>query len=213
EYPGRKFTVQCADIANAVAMLSRSDGRMLNTLSWRGTEVARVMAHWRPDQFVEVSAREIARGNPWLGLPGCIFMGHAAAAGEAPVPAYFLAGTGRAEGRLCTREELFALADHQGVAPPLGIAGEATPDLAVDDARWKVPPSLGAMLQSLATLRRPSGSLYRLYTDVSEALDGTPTGYRFGPNRVDVHGSPVDGGFGDDRTIVRLVHGRVAAVA
>src|ERR1700751_872187 len=91
EYPGRKFTVQCADIANAVAMLSRFDGRMLNTLSWRGTEVARVMEHWRPDQFVEVSAREIARGNPWLGLPGCIFMGNAAA-GESPVPAYFVAG-------------------------------------------------------------------------------------------------------------------------
>ena len=201
EYPGRKFTVQCADIANAVAMLSRFDGRMLNTLSWRGTEVARVMAHWRPDQFVEVSAREIARGNPWLGLPGCIFMGNAAAAGESSVPAYFVAGTRLAEGPLCTREELFAVAEHQGVAPPAGIAGEATADLAADDARWKVPPSLGAMLQSLSTLRRPSGSLYRLYTDASETPDGTPTGYRFGPNRVEVHGAPVDVGFSVDLTI------------
>ena len=202
EYPGRKFTVQCADIAGAVATLSRSGGRMLGALSWRGTEVSRVMARWRPDQFVEVTAREVARGNPWLGLPGCIFMGSSASAGEDPVPTYFVTGMRWREESLCTREEVFVAAGHQGDAEePTGIAGEATPDLALDDPRWKVPPSLDVMLQSLSTLRRPSGSLYRLYTDASATTDDTPTGYRYGPNRVDVHGAPIDVGFSIDLTI------------
>src|SRR5947207_4445799 len=162
EYPGRKFTVQCADLASAIAVLSRSNGRMLNALSWRGTEVARVMAHWRSDQFVEVSAREVARGNPWLGLPGCVFLGSATPESDMAMPAYFVTGTRIADESLCTREEVFVAAGHKGVAEaPVAIAGEATPDLAVDDPRWKVPPSLDMMLQPLATLRRPSGSLYR----------------------------------------------------
>src|SRR5690349_9957335 len=55
EYPGHKFTVQCADIATAAAILARSNGRMLGALSWRGTEVKRVLARWRPEQFVEIS--------------------------------------------------------------------------------------------------------------------------------------------------------------
>ena len=50
EYPGRKFTVQCADIASA-ATCSRARTVMHAALSWRGTEVERVMAHWR-EQFV-----------------------------------------------------------------------------------------------------------------------------------------------------------------
>jgi hypothetical protein len=230
EYPGHRFTVQCADIAAAAAMLSRSNGRMLDALSWRGTEVSRVLARWRPEQVVEISARQVARGNPWVGLPGCIFFGNRAAAGGDPLPAYFVSDR-RADEALCTREEVFLLAAHpeattpagstaDAAAPigvpgnattptgipsptpaPIGLAGEAAPNLAVDDARWKVPPSLEVMLQSLSTLRRPSGSLYRLYTDASAELDGTPTGYRYGPNRVDVRGSPIDVGFSIDLTI------------
>ena len=42
-YPGRAFAVQCPDIAGAAAMLARSNARMLAALSWRGTEVARVV--------------------------------------------------------------------------------------------------------------------------------------------------------------------------
>ncbi len=69
DYPGVRFTVQCADIASAVATLARSNGRMLATLSWRGTEVERVLSRWRPEQFVEISARNIARANPWAACP------------------------------------------------------------------------------------------------------------------------------------------------
>ena len=46
EYPGHAFTVQCADIANAVAMLSRANGRLLGVLSWRGSEGCPA-ARWR----------------------------------------------------------------------------------------------------------------------------------------------------------------------
>jgi hypothetical protein len=199
EYPGHKFTVQCADIAAAAATLARADGRMLGALSWRGTEVNRVVSRWRPDQFMEVSSRQVARANPWQGLPGCIFFGSSGAAG---VPAYFVSGARSVEETLCTRPELFAVAEHAGdAAPPTAIPGEATSELPVDDLRWKVPPSLDVMLQSLATLRRPSGSLYRLYTDAAAAPDDTPTGYRYGPNRIEWHGSPIDVGFSVDITI------------
>jgi hypothetical protein len=201
EYPGHQFTVQCSDIASAAAILARADGRMLGALSWRGTEVSRVVARWRPDQFVEVSARQVARANPWRGLPGCIFMGNLAAPGEAIVPAYFVGDARAVEQSLCTRPEVFADAEHAGQAAPAGIVGEATPDLPVDDPRWKVPPSLDVMLQSLSTLRRPSGSLYRLYTDAATVGDDTPTGYRYGPNRIEVRGTPVDVGFSIDITI------------
>src|ERR1700682_1965190 len=56
EYPGILFTMQCADIAGAVSTLARSNGRMLAALAWRGTEVERAIARWRPEQFVEISA-------------------------------------------------------------------------------------------------------------------------------------------------------------
>ena len=68
DYPGRRFTVQCADIVRAASLLARSNGRILAALSWRGTEVARVVSRWRPDQFVEISTRQLARANPWLGM-------------------------------------------------------------------------------------------------------------------------------------------------
>jgi hypothetical protein len=205
DYPGRKFTVQCADIAAAAATLARSSGRMLSVLSWRGTEVTRVISRWRPEQFVEISARQVARTNPWRGLPGCIFMGNSAPGADIPTPTYFVSGSPAPETALCTRPEMFAAEGRGQTAPPMGIAGEATPDLAVDDERWKVPPSLDVMLRSLSTLRRPSGSLYRLYTDATGVLDDTPTGYRYGPNRINVGGAPIDVGFSIDLTIEPLV--------
>ena len=202
DYPGHRFTVQCSDIAAAAATLARTDGRMLAALSWRGTEVNRVVSRWRSDQFMEVSARQVARANPWQGVPGCIYFGNSTASGDVSIPAYFVSSTRTIEESLCTRPELFEVAEREGdPTPPTGIIGEATPELPVDDPRWKVPPSLDVMLQSLATLRRPSGALYRLYTDAGATPDDTPTGYRYGPNRIDWHGTPIDVGFSVDITI------------
>ena len=69
--------MQCADVAGAVTMLVRADARMLDALAWRGTAVPATIARWRPDQFVEVSDRLLARPNPWAGIAGCVYMGGA----------------------------------------------------------------------------------------------------------------------------------------
>jgi hypothetical protein len=97
EYPGHRFRVQCADIAAAVDAVARSNGRMLAALAWRGTEVDRVVERWRPDQFVEISARQVARANPWSGLPGCVYIGASAQAGA---QTYFVGGTRGMDERL-----------------------------------------------------------------------------------------------------------------
>jgi hypothetical protein len=91
--------------------------------------------------------------------------------------------------------------DDRETHAPLPIAGEANDAIPADDPRWSVPPSLGAMLQPLSTLTRPSGALYRLYTEAPSTVRALPTAYRFGPNRIDVRGAPVDVGFSIDVTI------------
>jgi hypothetical protein len=139
DYPGRRFTVRCEDIAGAVDVLVRNDARMLHALAWRGTEVARTVARWRPDQFVEISGRHVARGNPWLGVAGCVYMGSSS---------YFVSETRGMGERVCAETEA-------GIA---GTVGEPVPHMTADDARWSVPPSLSAMLQPLDAMKRPGGN-------------------------------------------------------
>ena len=197
EYPNRQFSLQCADIARAVVALARSSGRMLPTLAWRGTEVDRVIARWRPDQYVEFSPRQVARINPWAGIPGCVYL---AGSPDHDARSYYVGGGRGLYDRLCGR------ADMQGVEAGTGtaavrIAGEPASDMPVDDERWKLPPSLAMMLQPLDALHRPGTSLYREYTsDVAES-DGAPGRYRYGPNRIDIGSAAVDIGFSIDTTI------------
>lgn len=197
DYPGRRFTVQCGDIARAVFALSRANGRMLAALAWRGTEVERVTARWRPDQYVEIAPREIARANPWAGIPGCIYVGHAS---KPDAASYFVGGVRGLDNRLCNRLEMRGVDANVTLAPAQRIAGEPTPDMAADDERWKIPPSLSMMLQPLEALHRPGGALYRAYTEALDA-DARATPYRYGPNRIDVGGAWVDVGFSIDTTI------------
>ena len=209
DYPGHRFALQCADIARAVATLARADGRMLASLAWRGTEPDRVIARWRPEQFVEVSARDIARSNPWAGIPGCIYFNAGAS------NAYYLGGLRGLDDRLCQRPELRGASD-PGTQAAQRLAGEPTPDLPVDDERWKVPPSLGTLLQPLETLHRPNGALYRLYTATAANADAAApsAALRRGPNRIDLAGAPVDVGFSIDVTIdpsLQALAQRVAA--
>jgi hypothetical protein len=202
DYPGRKFVVQCADIAGAVTMLSRGEGRMLPALAWRGTVVERAMKNWRPDQYVEVSARQVARANPWSGLPGCVYMGFPAPDVDAPMPEYFVAGSRGVATRLCNQPAMLGVAiTDRPAARAVGSSDDATADMRADDDRWSVPPSLAVMLQPLSTLQRPTGSLYRLYTEAAPASGLTPTDYRYGPNRIDFGGTPIDVGFSVDLTI------------
>ena len=197
EYPGMRFHVGCADLAAALTALTRSDGRMLDALAWRGTEGAAVVARWHPDQMMAVSAREVARRNPWNGVAGCIYLG---ARGADGVPTHYLAGARSVQERLCA---LPAMSGASGAATPklVALAGEPRPDMPVADDRWQVPPSLQAMLQPLEGLRRPSGALYRMYTDANAGSSEPAAAYRYGPNRIVLDGSSVDVGFSIDLTI------------
>ena len=200
DYPGHRFFVQCADIVGAVSALARSNGRMLRALAWRGTEVDRVVARWRPEQYVNISPRQVARTNPWAGIPGCIYFGGLV---ERESPTYYMGSVRGLDDRLCARTEMLGvdLGDGSAGTRALRLAGEPTPDLRVEDERWKVPPSLAVMLRPLETLHRPGGSLYRDYTVASVDPEDSRAPYSFGPNRLVVGGSPVDVGFSIDLTI------------
>jgi hypothetical protein len=190
EYPGHRFRVQCGDIAGAVFAMARANARILDALAWRGTEVDRVVERWRPEQFVAISAQQVARANPWSGIPGCVYFG-----GASTEPVYFLGGVRSQDDRLCARPEMRA--DPTATTRVVRLPGEATPDLAVGDPRWKVPPSLGRMLQPLEALHRPVGETYRDYTQ-PQARAARPGAV---PNRIEAGGHPVDVGFSVDVTI------------
>jgi hypothetical protein len=181
DHPGHAFAVRCADIALAVRSLARADARMLGTLAWRGTETERTLAHWRTDQVVEISPRQVARANPWTGLPGCVYL-----RATDPSRRVFVGGVRGADDALCARPDMLG----DALAQAVGVAGEPTAQLPPDDPRWQVPPSLATMLAPLDALRRPGGAAYRSYTRGAAR-----------PNRVEVEGSAVDVGFSVDLTI------------
>jgi hypothetical protein len=202
EYPGQHFQLRCADLAAALAALTRADAHMLEGLAWRGTEASATVAHWRADQVVEISARQVARRNPWNGMAGCIYLGRRESGDAATTPKNFIASARGAETRLCSMPTMFGSAASAAAQPaPAPLVGEPGPDLAVDSPGWMVPPSLQALLQPLETLRRPTGSLYRLYTDSQATSSKQPSAYRYGPNRVVFDGAPVDVGFSVDLTV------------
>ncbi len=201
DYPGVLFAVQCADIAGAVSTLARSNGRMLAALAWRGTEVERVIARWRPEQFVEISARNVARANPWSGIPGCIYLGPGAGANDEGAT-YFLGGVRGQDERLCKGADMRGIVEGNGhTSPVFRVAGEPSPDMPVGDERWKVPPSLSVMLQPLEPLHRPAGSVYLAQTAAATEPQGSSASYRYGPNQIAVGSAPVDVGFSIDLTI------------
>jgi hypothetical protein len=187
DYPGQRFELRCADLANALAALLRADARMLEALAWRGTEPAAVVARWRADQVMAIAPRQVARRNPWNGVAGCIYLGST----------HFVAAPRSPQERLCVLPEMSGA----GAKAPTAAGGEPTPTLPPDDPRWSVPPSLQAMLQPLESLRSPTGALYRLYTDAAPAASDTPTAYRYGPNRIVLDGAAVDVGFSIALTI------------
>ena len=202
EYPGRRFNVRCSDLASAAASLARANGRMLATLAWRGTEVDHAIADWRPDQYVEISARQVARANPWGGVHGCVYLLNGGSDGNEALPAFFVKSTRAANERVCKQTAVAGSSmSEKSLVAPEPIAGEPGPDVAAEDPRWQVPPSLQALLQSLDTLQRPSGARYRSYTEGGDASPGTESSKRYRPNRVTLDGAQVNVGFSVDLTI------------
>ena len=207
EYPGQHFQIRCADLAAALDALSRADARMLEGLAWRGTEGSSTLARWRPEQEMEITARQVMRRNPWNGIAGCIYLGRHEQAddglGNVAAPTHFVAGARSAQ-RLCGMPAMSRASQAAPTRQPGALIGEPGSADPVDDTRWMVPPSLHAMLQPLESLRRPSGSLYRLYTDADAAspdLPDLPGGHRHGPNHIMLDGATVDVGFSVDVTI------------
>ena len=190
--PGPRLRMRCTDLAGALAALSRADFRMLDALDWRGTVGSTTLARWRADQEVDIPPRQAMRRNPWHGIAGCIYLGRA---GEAEQPTHFVAAARSVARRVCNQAAMSAAA-----APPapMALPGEPGPADAADDPRWMVPPSLHAMLAPLETLRQPTGAMYRLETDASDATDaGAPSR----PNRIVLDGAAVDVGFSIGVTI------------
>jgi hypothetical protein len=205
--PAHPLRLRCADLADALAALARSDGAMLESLAWRGSESRLALAHWPEAQEMLIPARQVMRRNPWSGVGGCIYFGgDGALEGAAPA---FLAASRSAQRRVCALPELAlpaaaaASAPAPGVEapPPTVLAGE--PGLAdpLDDSRWSVPPSLQAMLQPLETLRQPTGALYRLQTGSGGSGSSDDGDTRAAANRIVLDGSGVDVGFSIDLTI------------
>ena len=93
DYPGRKFIVQCADIARAVATLARGerpDARRARVARHRVVE--RAMTHWRPEQYrrdlgAAGRARQSVERPAGLRLHGLLRAGC-----RRPMPEYFVAG-------------------------------------------------------------------------------------------------------------------------
>lgn len=206
EYPGKRFQIRCADLASALDALLRADARMLEGLAWRGTEGGATLARWRPEQEMEITARQVMRSNPWNGIAGCIYIGRREGAdeglGNVAAPTHFVAGARSAQRHLCSMPAMLRAGQAAPTSQPSALVGEPGPADPVDDSRWMVPPSLFAMLQPLESLRRPSGSLYRLYTDADAASPDLPGGDRRGLNRIMLNGAAVDVGFSIDLTIV-----------
>ena len=200
-YPGRRFFVRCADLASAAASLSRDRGRMLDALAWRGSEVERALAAWRPDQYVQISGRQFTRSNPWDGLPGCLFLLDAAADDHDAAPAYFVRTARSASDRVCTQPAVFQAPTGSDRVVPSAVAGEPGADASADDLRWQVPPSIHSLLQPLDSLQRTSGALYRAYTETNVDPEAAAPVRRRKPNRVVVDGVEIDAGFSVDLTI------------
>lgn len=206
QYPGREFKVSCGDLATALAALSRADARLLEVLAWRGTESARVVARWQPEQVMEIAPHQVARRNPWNGVAGCLYLG-AREAGAAP--SHFIGG--RAAQRVCVLPAMRGGLAASAPAPagaqsndvqPAALPGEPAPELALNDARWMVPPSLLALVQPLDTLRQPSGALYHELTDpLPDTVAAAASNPTRRVNRVALNATPVDAGFSVDLTI------------
>ena len=146
EYPGQRFQIRCVDLATALDALLRADARMLEGLAWRGTEGSATLARWRPEQEMEITARQVMRRNPWSGMAGCIYLGRHEEAddgvGNVAAPTHFVAGARSAQRRLCGMPTMSRASEAAPTSPPSALIGE--PGLAdpVDDTRWMVPPSL-----------------------------------------------------------------------
>ena len=173
-YAGRRFELRCVDLVDALGALLRADARMLDALSWRGTEAGATVARWRPDQQMEITERHVMRPIHGTALPAASAWGTVT---SLPAPA--------ACNRSCARRRWRARPARQRRSRCPANRGRPTPPTTALDGAAFAAHDVGAA----GRLRQPSRALYRLYTD-AEA-----TGLASRPNRIVLDGVAVDVGF------------------
>src|SRR4029077_14702574 len=77
--PAHPFRLRCADLADALGALGRSDGALLDSLAWRGSDSRVALARWPREQEMLIPAPQVMRRIPWSGVGGCIYFGGEAA--------------------------------------------------------------------------------------------------------------------------------------
>ncbi len=167
----------------------------------------RVMTHWRPEQYVEISARQVARANPWSGLPGLRLHGHSRRRTRGPGAGVFRrAARAAPDAQLCNAPAMFVAAGDparcRAACRDRGQAPTTRSDMRADDERWKRP----AVARRDAAAARDAATadgvaLPAVHRRAASGGTTTPAGYRYGPNRIDIGGTPIDVGFSVDLTI------------
>ena len=77
---------------------------MLENLAWRGTEGSATLARWRPEQEMQVAARDVTRRNPWARRRRLHLSRRDGDGDDATAsPRYFLAGARSLQRRLARR--------------------------------------------------------------------------------------------------------------
>ncbi|MES2940349.1 MAG: hypothetical protein V4864_21900 [Pseudomonadota bacterium] len=215
DHPGVALRLQCGDIAEAVnhlmprhcqAVVSAPGAAgaaslasacvALDNLAWRGTTAAaQVRGHWRADQVVAVPDSLIAQRNPWRGVPGCVYLRQAAGPGKY----FYVSDKRRSNSTVCEEEQVSGIAPVPARRPAsaalIAVPGPAAEGVALDDARWSVPPSLGLILRPLDAVRLPGSALYKAYTERSNRQPDKPEQYGYGPNQARIGGVTLDVGY------------------
>lgn len=178
---------------------ARQSCRALENLSWRGTTPPWQTKSWFREQIVQVPSSLIAERDPWRGVPGCIYWS------DGRSGRHYLADAKGNRNAVCENPDVAgwpaqtASGTRRPTASP--VASRLNPDAPPDDPRWSAPPSLGAILRPLDTLRQPGGTLYQELTEDKSDPADAPGQYRVGPNRMTDGGEKQDVGFSVDLTL------------
>lgn len=221
EFPGTRLQTRCSDFRDALRTLLpttcrqtllaiRQEGasdahrdavriqcRALENLAWHDTTSKQQLQNWLPGQIVAIPKNLIEQHNPWGGSPGCIFLKSSLQLNQY----YYLSDIRKSNRSVCEHPEIFGYpVDKTGKSQLTAVSGTPSPS-ALDDPAWAIPPSLALMLKPLETLRQPTGTLYKAFTNRSDTSLQTPERYGTGPNQASIGGAKIDIGFSSDLTI------------
>lgn len=179
----RSGAVSCGHAAQALRRLAGPAGAVLLAQA-RWGEQQRPPRDGAVLPAVQLRRSSLAQGDPWRGLPGCVWLSASADA------ALYLAPQGRANW-------FKSLCERPGMSPELSarLLAARPPEPgslpAADAAGWSVPPDLDRLIAALGDLRVPEGLLYEHYV----------AGLAAGSNRLQIGRNEVDVGFNIQLTL------------